>query len=229
MDFIREVVMGESIRATASDGHEFDIYLAQSQGTPRGGIVLVQEIFGVNKHIKSVAEKFSSNGYLVGAPSLFDRVKPDIQLGYSTEDVIRGKELKENLGNESPLIDIAATLSILRSAGNVAIVGYCWGGMLAWLSACQVDGFNAAVSYYGGGVGQLTAMQPNCPCIFHFGEQDHSIPITEINSLKQAHPNCPIYIYPAGHGFNCEQRDSFHLTSSKIAFERTIQHIDKYI
>ena len=229
MDFIREVVMGESIRATASDGHEFDIYLAQSQGTPRGGIVLVQEIFGVNNHIKSVAEKFASNGYLVGAPSLFDRVKPDIQLGYTIEDVTRGKELKEISGNERPLIDIEATLSIVRSAGNVAVVGYCWGGTLAWLSACQVDGFSAAVSYYGGGIGELTSMQPKCPFIFHFGEQDHGIPITEINSLKQAHPECPIYIYPAGHGFNCEQRDSFHLTSSKIAFERTIQHIDKYI
>lgn len=229
MDFIREVVMDESIRATASDGHEFDIYLAQSKGSPRGGIVLIQEIFGVNNHIKSVAEKFASSGYLVGAPSLFDRVKPDIQLGHNIEDVTRGKELIEILGNERPLIDIEATLSIVRSAGNVAVVGYCWGGTLAWLSACQVDGFNAAVSYYGGGIGELTSMQPECPSIFHFGEQDHGIPITEINSLKQAHPECPIYIYPAGHGFNCEQRDSFHLTSSKIAFERTIQHIDKYI
>jgi len=176
--------MDESIRATASDGHEFDIYLAQSKGSPRGGIVLIQEIFGVNNHIKSVAEKFASNGYLVGAPSLFDRVKPDIQLGYTIEDVTRGKELKEISGNERPLIDIEATLSIVRSAGNVAVVGYCWGGTLAWLSACQVDGFNAAVSYYGGGIGELTSMQPKCPSIFHFGEQDHGIPITEINSLK---------------------------------------------
>ena len=119
--------MDESIRATASDGHEFDIYLAQSKGSPRGGIVLIQEIFGVNNHIKSVAEKFASSGYLVGAPSLFDRVKPDIQLGHNIEDVTRGKELIEILGNERPLIDIEATLSIVRSAGNVAVVGYCWG------------------------------------------------------------------------------------------------------
>ena len=123
--------MGESIKATASDGHEFDIYLAQSKGSPRGGVVLIQEIFGVNNHIKNVAEKFSSNGYLVGAPSLFDRVQPDIQLGYSTEDIRRGRELKDNLGNESPLMDITATLNIVRSAGRVAVVGYCWGGTLA--------------------------------------------------------------------------------------------------
>ena len=221
--------MGEIINATASDGHEFDSYLAQAKGSPRGGIVLVQEIFGVNNHIKNVAEKFSSNGYLVGAPSLFDRVQPDIQLGYSTEDVIRGKELKDNLGNAKPLIDIIATLNIVRSAGRVAVVGYCWGGTLAWLSACHVDGFNAAISYYGEGIGQLLSIEPRCPSIFHFGEQDHAIPAAEINSLRQAHPDCPIYLYPAGHGFNCEQRDSFHSTSSAIAFERTIQHLDKYI
>ena len=221
--------MGEIINATASDGHEFDIYLAQAKGSPRGGIVLIQEIFGVNNHIKNVAEKFSSNGYLVGAPSLFDRVQPDIQLGYSTEDIRRGRELKDNLGNESPLMDITATLNIVRSAGHVAVVGYCWGGTLAWLSACQVDGFNAASSYYGGGIGKLLSIQPKCPSIFHFGEQDHAIPAEEINSLRQAHPECPIYLYPAGHGFNCEQRDSFNSTSSAIAFERTIQHLDKYI
>ena len=221
--------MGESIKATASDGHEFDIYLAQSKGSPRGGVVLIQEIFGVNNHIKNVAEKFSSNGYLVGAPSLFDRVQPDIQLGYSTEDIRRGRELKDNLGNEKPLIDIIATLKIVRSAGRVAIVGYCWGGTLAWLSACHVDGFNAAISYYGGGIGQLLSIEPRCPSIFHFGEQGNAIPVAEINSLKQAHPECPIYLYPASNGFNCEQRDSFHSTSSAIAFERTIQHLDKYI
>ena len=221
--------MGESIKATASDGHEFDIYLAQSKGSPRGGVVLIQEIFGVNNHIKNVAEKFSSNGYLVGAPSLFDRVQPDIQLGYSTEDIRRGRELKDNLGNDSPLMDITATLNIVRSAGHVAVVGYCWGGTLAWLSACQVDGFNAASSYYGGGIGELLSIQPKCPTIFHFGEQDHAIPAEDINSLRQAHPECPIYLYPAGHGFNCEQRDSFNSTSSAIAFERTIQHLDKYI
>ena len=221
--------MGESIKATASDGHEFDIYLAQSKGSPRGGVVLIQEIFGVNNHIKNVAEKFSSNGYLVGAPSLFDRVQRDIQLGYSTEDIRRGRELKDNLSNESPLMDITATLNIVRSAGHVAVVGYCWGGTLAWLSACQVDGFNAAISYYGGGIGKLLSIQPKCPTIFHFGEQDHAIPAEEINSLRQAHPECPIYLYPAGRGFNCEQRDSFNSTSSAIAFERTIQHLDKYI
>ena len=180
-------------------------------------------------HIKNVAEKFSSNGYLVGAPSLFDRIQRDIQLGYSTKDVIRGKQLKDNLGNEKPLIDIIATLNIVRSAGRVAVVGYCWGGTLAWLSACHVDGFDVAISYYGGGIGQLLSIEPRCPSIFHFGEQDHAIPVAEINSLRQAHPECPIYLYPANHGFNCEQRDSFHPTSSAIAFERTIQHLNKYI
>ena len=142
---------------------------------------------------------------------------------------LSSKELKDNLGNEKPLTDIIATLNIVRSAGRVAVVGYCWGGTLAWLSACHVDGFNAAISYYGEGIGQLLSIEPRCPSIFQFGEQDHAIPVAEVNSLRQAHPECPIYLYPANHGFNCEQRDSFHSTSSAIAFERTIQHLDKYI
>ena len=221
--------MGDFIKATASDGHILDVYLAQAQGSPKGGIVLVQEIFGINSHMKSVADHYASEGYLVGVPSLFDRVESNIRLCYNSEDVIHGRELKESVGNENPLLDIQATLNIVKSAGKVAVIGYCWGGTLTWLSACQVPGFSAAASYYGGGIGALAFMQPKCPTIFHFGENDPVIPFTDIDTLKLAQPKCPIYLYPAGHGFNCEQRDGFHSSSSKIALERTIEHVEHNI
>jgi carboxymethylenebutenolidase len=221
--------MGELIKATASDGHILDVYLAQAKGLPKGGIVLIQEIFGVNNHIKSIADQYASEGYLVGAPSLFDRVEPNIRLCYNPEDIAHGKELKESVGNENPLLDIQSTLNIVKSAGKVAVIGYCWGGTLTWLSACQVPGFSAAASYYGGGIGALAFMQPKCPTIFHFGENDPVIPLTDIDTLKSAQPKCPIYLYPAGHGFNCKQRDGFHSSSSKIALERTIEHVEHNI
>ena len=221
--------MGDFIKVTASDGHILDVYLAQAQGSPKGGIVLVQEIFGVNCHMKSVADHYASEGYLVGVPSLFDRVESNIRLCYNSEDVIHGRELKESVGNENPLLDIQATLNIVKSAGKVAVIGYCWGGTLTWLSACQVPGFSAAASYYGGGIGALAFMQPKCPTIFHFGENDPVIPFTDIDTLKLAQPKCPIYLYPAGHGFNCEQRGGFHSSSSKIALERTIEHVEHNI
>lgn len=221
--------MDDFIKVTASDGHILDVYLAQAQGSPKGGIVLIQEIFGINSHMKSVADQYASEGYLVGAPSLFDRVESNIRLCYNSDDVVHGKELKESVGNKNPLLDIQATLNIVKSAGKVAVIGYCWGGTLTWLSACQVPGFSAAVSYYGGGIGALAFMQPKCPTIFHFGENDHAIPLMDINTLKSAQPKCSIYLYPAGHGFNCEQRDGFHSSSSKIALERTIEHLEHNI
>jgi carboxymethylenebutenolidase len=221
--------MGELIKATASDGHILDVYLAQAKGSPKGGIVLVQEIFGVNSHIKSIADQYASEGYLVGAPSLFDRVGSNILLSYNPEDVAHGKGLKEFIGNESPLLDIKATLNIVKSAGKVAIIGYCWGGTLAWLSACQVPGFAAATAYYGGNIGALASMYPKCPTIFHFGENDPTISLRDINILKSAQPKSSIYLYPAVHGFNCEQRDSFHSISSEIALERTIEHVEHNI
>ena len=221
--------MGEVIRGTATDGHKFDLYLAQPNYAAKGGIVLIQETFGVNDHIRSAAEDFASDGYLVGAPSLFDRIASNIELERNPEGITRGKGLKESLGNEHPLFDITSTINIVKSAGNVAVIGYCWGGTLAWLSACQIDGLSAAVSYYGDEVSGLTHMNPKCPTILHFGENDPFIPLSEVTLFKEMHPDCTVHLYPTGGSFNCQQANNFNLTSSKIALERTMEHLAKYI
>jgi carboxymethylenebutenolidase len=221
--------MGEVIKGTATDGHKFDLYLAQPVCAAKGGIVLIQETFGVNDHIKRVAEDFASDGYLVGAPSLFDRIAPNIELERNPKNISRGKDLKENIGNKNPLLDIASTINIVKSAGNVAIIGYCWGGTLAWLSACQIAGLSAAVSYHGDEVSELTNMYPKCPTILHFGENDPAIPISRVTLFKETHPDCTVHLYPTGHSFNCQQNNNFNLASSKIALERTMEHLAKYI
>ncbi len=221
------VALGEILTITASDGHKLDTYLAQPNGSPKGGIVLIQEIFGVNSHMRSVADMFSAEGYLVCCPALFDRIERNIELGYSDTNVVTGRKYKKFCGNTEPLKDIEAALNVVQSAGKIGVVGYCWGGALSWLSACKVNGFSAASSYYGAGIGELLNAEPECPVIFHFGEEDSAIPMREVQKVKDAHPECPIYLYPAGHGFNCDQRASYHQASSNIALERTLNHLER--
>lgn len=215
--------MGEMLKLKASDGHEFGAYLAQPSGKPKGGVVVIQEIFGINDHIRSVADDYAAQGYLAIAPALFDRIKPGIELGYDEDDVTEGRELKGQSDNDAALMDIEAAANAVRSAGKVAAVGYCWGGALAWLTATRLDGISAVASYYGGGIGGFANEQPKCPVILHFGEQDHAIPMEEVQKVKDAHPELPVHIYPAGHGFNCDHRGSFEATSAKIARERTLE------
>ena len=219
--------MGEIMSLTALDGQQFSAYLAQPNGTPKGGVVVIQEIFGVNSHIRGVADEFADQGYLTIAPALFDRIKPGIELGYEADDITAGIAHKTTCGNDDPLAEIAAALDVVKSAGKVGVVGYCWGGALTWLAACKIANFSAASSYYGGGVGGMMDLSPKCPTIFHFGEEDHAIPMTEVDQVKAAQPNSPVHVYPAGHGFNCEQRGSYHAESRKIALERTLTHFGK--
>ena len=221
--------MGELLKTTASDGHEFTSYLTQPTSTPLGGLVIIQEIFGVNKHIKSIADKYAKEGYLVAAPSLFDRIDKGIELGYEPEDVERGRALKEITGNGLPLKDIDAARSIVSAAGKVGVIGFCWGGTLTWLAACKIPGFACASSYYGGGISNLISCTSKCPIIFHFGRKDDSIPLNDVERIKVNHPNSPVCLYPAGHGFNCDQRAGFEPTSSKIAEERTLEYLRKYL
>lgn len=214
--------MADTLTLTADDGHEFTAYIAQPEGRPKAGLVVIQEIFGVNSHVRSVADDYAKQGYLAIAPALFDRARPGIELGYTEDDVTEGREIRSQIDNNDALQDIAAAADAVRSAGKVAVVGYCWGGTLAWLSATRLQGLSAVSSYYGGGIGALAEETPHCPVIFHFGEQDHAIPMTEVDALKAAHPELPVHTYPAGHGFNCEQRGSFEPTSAEIARERTL-------
>lgn len=221
--------MGEFIQLTASDGHKLDAYLAQPSGKARGGIVVVQEIFGINAHIRSVADDYASEGYLAIAPALFDRIEPKIELGYEADDIEKGRDYKERSATDAALLDIEAAREVAAAAGKVGVVGYCWGGFLAWLATTRLEGFSAGSSYYGGGVGTVAEEKPKCPVIFHFGEQDHAIPKEDVAKVRAAHPELSVNMYPAGHGFNCDHRGSYDATSAKIARERTLDLFGSHI
>ena len=210
----------------AADGHRLAAYRAVPAGKPRGALVVVQEIFGVNSHIRAVVDGYAADGWLAIAPAMFDRVERGIELGYTPADIERGRELKGGCSNDHALLDIAAAVDTVRSAGKVAVIGYCWGGTLAWLAACRQPGLSAAVSYYGGGIGELIDLTPRCPVLAHFGERDASIPLTVPEALRKAHPEVEIHIYPAGHGFNCDQRGSFDAPSAKLARERSLAFLN---
>ena len=210
----------EMIDLHPDDGAAVQAYrVAPAQ--PRAGIVLLQEIFGVNVHIRSVAQMFAAFGYGVVAPALFDRVEPRVSLGYAPEDMERGKALRAQVTDDQALADIQAAVGEASAFGRVAVVGYCWGGRLAWLAAARTPGIDAAVCYYPGGIGVLTAEQPAVPTLLHFGARDPSIPPQEVQALRLAHPDLPLHLYPAGHGFSCDARPGFDPASHSLALERT--------
>jgi carboxymethylenebutenolidase len=215
--------MGKSIELTASDGHRLGAYRADPAGPPRGGIVVIQEIFGVNGHMRSVADGFAADGYLAVAPAMFDRVKRDVELGYTAETVAAGRELKAKIAIDGAMLDVAAAVEAAAGAGKVGIVGYCWGGFVAWMAAARVDGLAAAVSYYGGGVIENASLQPRCPVMLHFGERDSISPPEGIRALSAAHPDLAVHVYPADHGFNCDERGSYEAQSARLARQRTIE------
>ena len=220
--------MGTTTQATAADGHTLEIYRAEPAGRPRGGLVIVQEIFGVNSHIRAVCDDYAGQGYVAVAPALFDRVERDVQLGYQSDDVTRGRAIREKVSLEQALADVEAANKV-AGAGPIGVVGYCWGGTVAWIAATRSRAFATAVSYYGGGAPDLADEQPNCPVQLHFGEQDHAIPLAGVERLKAAHPELPVYLYPAGHGFNCDQRASYHAESARLARERTQAFLREHI
>jgi len=226
--------MGQFIDLKAADGFTFPAYVAQPSGQPRGGIVVLQEIFGVNPHIRAVADGYAAEGYLAVAPSTFHRVKPGVELGYGPDDMSAGMALKtavEALPAPGVLQDIQAAIDYAARAGKVGVVGYCWGGLLTWRAACQLDGLSAAVPYYGGGITTEAeiARQPRCPVLAHFGEKDHWIPLDGVEAFKRAHPEVQVHIYPANHGFNCDQRGSWDAQAAQLARERTLAFFAQHL
>lgn len=221
--------MGENIRLTASDGFVCDAYVARPAGVPKGGIVVVQEIFGVNPHIRSVADRYAAEGYLAVAPALFDRAERGFQSGYQPEDMPRAFAMIGKVSSGPALLDIAAAIAFAAEAGKVGVVGFCWGGTLAWTAAAKLPGLSAAVGYYGGNILDLTDLQPQCPVMLHFGALDDHIPVDKVRAFAAARPELPIYIYDAGHGFNCDARGSYDATSAKLAQERTSAHFAKHL
>jgi carboxymethylenebutenolidase len=218
----------ETVKLTADDGHSFDAYVARPSDQPRAGLVVIQEIFGVNVHIRSVADSFAAEGYLAIAPALFDRVGPGIELGYDKDDIAKGREIRGKIAWEPALADIAAALGFVAGAGKAGVVGYCWGGSLAWLTATRLKPA-AAVCYYGGNIYEFRDEQPNCPVVFHFGEEDSGIPMDQVKAVGEAHPEEELYTYPAGHGFNCDMRGSYHAESAALARERTLTFLKRTI
>jgi carboxymethylenebutenolidase len=217
--------MGETIQLKASDGHELAAYVAEPDGALRGGVVVIQEIFGVNSHVQAVADGFAAQGYKAIAPALFDRIERDVELGYDAEGVKAGRDLKGQMDWDTPLLDIGAAIDGLAGL-KVGVVGYCWGGSLSWLSATRLDGIAAAICYYGGQINDFRDETAKCPVLMHFGSADGSIPIEAVEAIRAAQPNIPIHVYQgAGHGFNCDHRASYDEGASATAGQRTMEFL----
>ena len=218
-----------TIELTASDGFNLAAYVAKPLGTGRGAIVVIQEIFGVNAHIRTVCDRYAADGYFAIAPALFDRQRSGVELGYGEEDIAMGRELKGTADTDAALLDIAAARDHVHAGGRVGVVGYCWGGYLAWLAACRLDGFAAAVVYYGGGIGDVLDEVPKCPVLGHFGERDAMIPMAVIDAWRARHPQQPVHTYAAGHGFNCNERGSYDAVAAAQARERTLSFFRRHV
>jgi carboxymethylenebutenolidase len=217
--------MGKMIRLRAEDGHELDAYVAEPEGAVKGGIVVVQEIFGVTNHIKRIADQYAAQGYKAVAPAMFDRIQRSLTLEYS--EVQKGIEYMQQLKWPNTLADLEAAANEARAAGSASVVGYCWGGTVAHVAASELD-LDAAVSYYGGGVAKMLDKKPRCPILYHFGDQDASIPLPDVEKIKKANPTSPLFVYAgAGHGFNCDERGSYSPKDAKIAFERSIDFLNE--
>ena len=221
--------MGQFIRLTAADGFAVPAYIAQPAGKATAAIVVIQEIFGVNSHIQAVADRFAAQGYLAIAPAMFERVTPGINLGYQPDDMTAGMGLKAaatDLPSPGVMQDIQAAIDYAakQTGGKVGVIGFCWGGLLTWQSACTLSGISAAVPYYGGGMTAVSevARQPKCPVMAHFGEKDHYIPMDGVHDFAAAHPEVTVHSYAADHGFNCDQRGSYDEPATMLAKTRTL-------
>lgn len=222
--------MGEKVTLTASDGFELGAYVARPQGEPVAGLVVVQEIFGVNAHIRSVADGYARDGFLAVAPALFDRIERDVELGYEGADAQKARSFIPKLDIDKSLADVAAAMDFAaRETGKrVGVIGYCYGGSLAWLAATRLDPA-VAVGYYGGQVARFVEEMPAAPVMLHFGRQDQHIPATDVEKIHALHPEVEIYWYDAGHGFNCETRASYNPNAARVARERSLAFLKKHL
>ena len=220
--------MGTSIELSAADGHKFAAYRADPAGKPRGGIVVIQEIFGVNRHMRRATDGFAADGYVAICPALFDRAERGVDIGYGPDDIAKGRDIRGKITWDQTLADMAAAIAEAKKLGKVGVVGYCWGGSVAWRAATQLS-CAAAVGYYGGMVAQFAAEKAKCPVMLHFGEKDASIPLSDVEKFKQAQPQVPVFVYPADHGFNCEDRKQHDPAAAKTARARTLEFFRKHV
>ena len=222
--------MGTKIKITAEDNHQFDAYFAESSGKPKAAVIVIQEIFGVNSHIRSVAYDYAKQGYHAIAPALFDRAQSNVELSYNSDDMKRGMGMAGQIGMDAMMKDVAASIQYARQQWpslKVGIVGFCLGGSLAWLAAIRLNP-NAAVGYYGGSIAKSASESPRCPVMLHFGARDAHIGPDQVATIRAAHPEIPVYVYEAaGHGFNCDQRKDYEPESARLARDRTLEFFSK--
>jgi carboxymethylenebutenolidase len=217
--------MGEQIRLKASDGHALDAYLACPAGQAKTGLVICQEVFGVNDHIRDVADDYADSGYMTLAPSLFDRVEREVELDHGPDGLDRGRSLRGQLDWDDIALDVEAAVAKLREElgpdAKVGVIGFAWGGAVAWLAACRLK-VDAAVSYYSGQIFELNDEEPQCPTLLHFGEEDPIVDFDQIEAIRAEHPNVVDHIYEAGHGFNNDRTEDYDEASAQLARSRTI-------
>lgn len=222
--------MGQNIVLTSKDGFKLDAYRADPAGKPRGAVVVIQEIFGVNHHIKSLADRYAQLGYLAIAPALFDRVEKGFDVGYDGAAMDRARANAGKADLNLRLADTQAAIDVAKEAGKVAVVGYCMGGSIAFLATTRLNNVAAGVGYYGGQIAQVASEKPKAPLMLHFGEKDQAIPLTDVEKIKAAQPGVPIYVYNgAGHGFHCDERGSFNAEAAQVAACRTQEFLAKHV
>jgi carboxymethylenebutenolidase len=221
--------MGGTLTVKAVDEHVLSLYLAQPTAEPIAGLVVIQEVFGVNRHIRSIADSYAKDGFFAVAPALFDRIEPGVELGYDASDGRRGMALRQKLDLTKALADVDAALGFAsnETRKKVGVIGYCFGGLLAWLSATRLRP-DVAVGYYAGQIGNFASEMPKAPVQLHFGRLDRHIPADEVEKVHTAHPAVEIHWYEgAGHGFNCDMRESYKAEAAALARGRALDFLKR--
>ena len=222
--------MDKNITLTAPDGHNLGAYRADPAGVAKGGVVVIQEIFGVNHHIRSVCDRLAAAGYAAVAPALFDRIEPNFESGYSPGEISAAMRFVQNPDFGAFLRDTSAAIAELKSSGPVSIMGFCLGGTVAFAAACNLQGLASAVCYYGGFIAKMADQKPKVPTLMHFGALDAHIPLSDVEIIRQKRPDCEIHVYQgADHGFHCDERGSFHEASAKTAWQRSMEFLQKHL
>lgn len=222
--------MGEAVQIRSADGFTLGAYQAMPSGTPKGAVVVIQEIFGVNRHIREVVDGYAADGYFAIAPQIFDRIERNIELGYDEADMGKGIELAfQKLDHGLTAQDLQAAVEAASVHGKVGVVGYCFGGLLTWRCACDLEGVSAASAYYGGGLANEADKAPRCPVMMHFGDKDAHIPMSDVEKVRAAQPDVEVYVYDADHGFNCDHRASYDAASASLAKERTLAFFARHL
>ncbi|HWV40070.1 dienelactone hydrolase family protein [Pseudorhodoplanes sp.] len=221
--------MGKHFSLTTTDNHTLAAYRADPSGKPKGAMIVAQEIFGVNNHIRNVCDRLAAAGYVAVAPALFDRFVRNFESGYSAEEVAHARSHLGKIDWDKMLLDVAAGIDEVKSVGPVGVIGFCMGGTIAFLAATRLSGVKAAVAYYGGQIVKFADEKAKCPVQMHFGEEDPHIPMSDVAIIKEKQPDAEVYTYAAGHGFYCDERGSFHDASAKLAWQRTLDFLGKHL